>query len=189
MSKLVILISGSPRKKGNTMAVMDECARVLEDHGVKAEVISLAGREIKACVACYKCGKKKRCAIKGDDFEKIADKILEADGLIVGSPVYYGTARGDVLNLLQRLGMVNDSRGRPLSGKPGGPIAVARRGGHTATLQEMGMFFQICDMVVPGSIYWNMVIARNPGEAEKDREGWETIRHFAKNVAKLVKKL
>ena len=188
MSKKVILISGSPREKGNTMAVMNECKAVLEEHGVKAEVISLAEKEVRACVACYKCQKKKRCVLK-DDFEDIADKVLASDGFIIGSPVYYGTARGDVLNFLQRLGMVNGSRGRPLSGKVGGPIAVARRGGHTQTLQEMMMFFEISDMVVPGSTYWNMVIARNPGEAKKDKEGWETIRHFAKNVAKLVKKL
>jgi multimeric flavodoxin WrbA len=93
------------------------------------------------------------------------------------------------MNALQRIGMVNRSSGSFLTGMVGGPIAVARRGAHTATLQEMMMFFLISDMVIPGSTYWNMVIGRNPGEVWKDKEGMDTIRRFAQNVAELVKKL
>jgi multimeric flavodoxin WrbA len=107
----------------------------------------------------------------------------------VGSPVYFGTARGDVMAALQRIGYVSRKSDQFLSGKVGGAIAVARRGGQTFTLQEMLMFFLINDMIVPGSTYWNMVFGRLPGEVWKDQEGIDTIRHFAANVAKLVKKL
>jgi multimeric flavodoxin WrbA len=188
MAKKVVLVCGSPRAKGNTMQVLGECARVIREKGVEAEVVSLAGKKILACTACYKCDKLKKCILK-DDFARIAAKVKAADGFIIGSPVYFGTARGDVMNLLQRLGKVARADGGWLSGKVGGPIAVARRGGHTLTLQEMLMFFFISDMIVPGSTYWNMVIGRNPGEVWHDKEGIETIRHFASNVAELVKKL
>jgi multimeric flavodoxin WrbA len=120
---------------------------------------------------------------------EIIDKLREADGFIVGTPVYFGTARGDVMSALQRIGMVSMSSDSFLSRKVGGPIAVARRGGHTATLQEMLMFFLINDMIVPGSTYWNMVFGRAPGEALNDEEGMRTVRRFAENVAFLIKKL
>jgi len=188
MVKKVVLLCGSPRPKGNTMQILKECAKVLEKEGVKPQIISLAGKRIQACTACYRCDKEKKCILK-DDFAPIMAKVRKARGFIVGSPVYFGTARGDVMNLLQRLGMVSRSTDRFLAGKVGGPIAVARRGGHTLTLQEMTMFFIISDMIVPGSTYWNMVVGRNPGEAVKDKEGMETVQHFAGNVARLVRKL
>ncbi len=188
MASEVVLLCGSPRPKGNTMQILKECAKVLGKEGVKWEIISLAGKRIQACTACYRCGKERKCVLK-DDFAPIMAKVKKARGFIVGSPVYFGTARGDVMNLLQRLGMVSRSTDRFLAGKVGGPIAVARRGGHTLTLQEMTMFFMISDMIVPGSTYWNMVVGRNPGEAQNDKEGLETVRHFARNVARLVVKL
>jgi multimeric flavodoxin WrbA len=184
----VILLCGSPRPKGNTRQILEECAKVIEKAGLEAEIVSLAGKQIQACTACYRCTKEKRCHLE-DDFDPIIAKIKMAAGFIVASPVYFGTARGDVMNLLQRLGMVARSDGGWLAGKVGGPIAVARRGGLTLTLQEMTMFFMISDMIVPGSTYWNMVIGRNPGEARSDKEGMDTVRHFADNVAKLVIKL
>lgn len=128
------------------------------------------------------------CALD-DGLNEIIDKLREADGFIVGTPVYFGTARGDVMSALQRIGMVSMSSDSFLSRKVGGPIAVARRGGHTATLQEMLMFFLINDMIVPGSTYWNMVFGRAPGEAVNDEEGMKTVRRFAENVAFLIKKL
>ena len=188
MPPKVVLLCGSPRPKGNTRQILEECKKVIEKEGVQAEIVSLAGRRIQACTACYRCDKEKKCILK-DDFAPIMAKVKRARGLIVGSPVYFGTARGDVMNLLQRLGMVSRSTDKFLAGKVGGPIAVARRGGHTLTLQEMTMFFMISDMIVPGSTYWNMVVGRNPGEALNDKEGMETVRHFAENVAKLVVKL
>ena len=190
MAKKVLLLCGSPRPKGNTFQVLGECVKVMKKAGVEGEIVSLAGKKIQACVACYKCAKEKRC-VQEDDLAPIIEKLRDKDvrGFIVGAPVYFGSARGDVMNALQRIGMVNRACGNFLSGKVGGPIAVARRGAHTATLQEMLMFFLISDMIVPGSNYWNMVIGRNIGEVWKDEEGIDNIRHFAENVARLVKVL
>ncbi|MGZ7134835.1 MAG: flavodoxin family protein, partial [Methanobacterium sp.] len=116
-------------------------------------------------------------------------KIREADGFIVGSPVYFGTARGDMMSALQRIGMVSWSNDNFLSWKVGGPIAVARRGGHTSTIQEMLMFFLYNDMIVPGSNSWNMVFGWAPGEVHDDKEGMEVIRKFGLNIATLIKKI
>jgi multimeric flavodoxin WrbA len=167
---------------------MNECAKVIAEQGVEAEVISFAGRSIGSCTACGKCSETGVCDIH-DDLNEIINRIRGAQGLIVGTPVYFGTARGDVMSALQRIGYVSMHSNKFLAGMVGGPIAVARRGGQTSTLQEMLMFFLINDMIVPGSSYWNMVFGRLPGEVWKDQEGIGTIRHFAANVAKLVKKL
>jgi len=183
-----ILISGSPKTDGNTAQLMRECAKVMEEHGIESEVISFAGMNIQSCNACGKCSEIGKCEIE-DGLNEIIAKIRGAQGLIVGSPVYFGTARGDVMSALQRIGYVSMKTDQFLRGIVGGPVAVARRGGQTSTIQEMLMFFLINDMIVPGSSYWNMVFGRLPGEAWKDHEGIETIRHFAANVANLVKKL
>ncbi len=184
----VVLISGSPKPNGNTALLMGECAKVIEERGVEAEIVSFAGMKIESCIACGKCAKTGECGLD-DGLNEVIGKIRSAAGLIVGTPVYFGTARGDVMCALQRIGYVSRNTDRFLTGKVGGPIAVARRGGQTLTLQEMLMFFLINDMIVPGSSYWNMVFGRVPGEALNDKEGIATVRHFAENVAGLVKKL
>jgi multimeric flavodoxin WrbA len=184
----VVLISGSPKKEGNTVQSLRKCAEKLEEAGLDTEIVSLAGKPIRSCIACDKCRGTGVCAID-DGFNEIADKVREAHGLIVGAPVYFGTARGDMMSLLQRLGKVSYSNDRFLSWKVGGPLAVARRGGATATIQEMLMFFFINEMIVPGSTYWNMLFGKNPGDAVKDEEGVRTIERFAENVAKLIQKL
>lgn len=186
--KKVILLSGSPRAKGNTAQIVDECARVIREQGLETEIFSLAGKKVESCTACYRCGDEANCVLE-DGLDELIDKLREADGFIVASPVYFGTARGDVMAALQRIGMVSMASDRFLSWKVGGPIAIARRGGHTATIQEMLMFFFINEMIVPGSNYWNMVFGRDPSEVWNDEEGIGTIRLFAQNVAKLIKKL
>ncbi len=183
--KKVLLLSGSPRASGNTAQVIGECARVIEALGCKTEQVSLAGRNILSCTACYQCAAEGYCVLN-DGLDEIIAKLRESDGFIVASPVYFGTARGDVMAALQRIGMVSMASDRFLSWMVGGPIAIARRGGHTGTIQEMLMFFLINDMIVPGSTYWNMVFGREPGEVWNDTEGIETIRRFAENVGKLV---
>lgn len=183
-----LLISGSPKPDGNTAQLMRECAKVIQEQGVEAEVISFAGMSIASCTACGKCSETGRCDIH-DDLNEIIDKIRSAQGLIVGSPVYFGTARGDVMCALQRIAYVSRNSDNYLKGKVGGPVAVARRGGQSITLQEMMMSFFISEVIVPGSTYWNMVFGRLPGEALKDEEGMNTIRRFSENVAELIKKL
>ncbi len=183
--KKVLLLSGSPRPSGNTAQVIAECAKVIEALGCETEYISLAGQAILSCTACQRCATEGYCVLD-DGLVTIVDKLRQSDGFIVASPVYFGTARGDVMAALQRIGMVSRGSDRFLSWMVGGPIAVARRGGHTATLQEMLMFFLINDMIVPGSTYWNMVFGWEPGEVLQDAEGMDTIRRFAENVARLV---
>jgi multimeric flavodoxin WrbA len=184
----VLLISGSPKAEGNTALLMEECRKAIVERGVEAEIVSFAEMKIEACIACAKCAPHGECS-RNDGLNQIIQKLRSADGLIVGTPVYFGTARGDVMNALQRIGHVSMNTDKFLAGMVGGPVAVARRGGQTLTLQEMLMFFLINDMIVPGSSYWNMVFGREPGQALQDEEGVATIRHFAGNVAELVKKL
>lgn len=184
----VLLVCASPRREGNTARVLELCSKVIERNGVEAEVVSLAGMKLESCVACGRCEELGECALD-DGLNDIIARLRGCRGFIVGSPVYFGTARGDVMSALQRIGMVSKSSDKFLSRKVGGPIAVARRGGHTATIQEMLMFFLINDMVVPGSSYWNMVFGRMPGEVDGDTEGLETVERFGENVAWLVKKL
>jgi multimeric flavodoxin WrbA len=187
-SKRVILLCGSPRGRGNTAQMLDECARVIQGKGVEARIISLKGMSIQSCQACYSCRETGRC-VKDDGLNEIVDELRQAMGFIVASPVYFGTARGDVMAALQRIGLLSRLRDKFLAGMVGGPIAVARRGGHTASIQEMLMFYLINDMIVPGSTYWNMVFGEKPGEALNDKEGMETVKHFSENVANLLNKL
>ncbi len=186
--KKVIMLSGSPRPSGNTYQVLEECATAIEDEGLEVEIIPFVGKNIRSCIACGRCGELGECS-QNDGLNDIIAKIKDADGFIVGSPVYFGTARGDVMSALQRIGMVSRANDNFLSWKVGGPIAVARRGGHTATIQEMLMFFFINDMIVAGSTYWNMVFGHAPGQVQEDDEGMATIRKFGYNVATLIKKI
>jgi multimeric flavodoxin WrbA len=188
MKKKVLLLSGSPRPKGNTAQVIEECAKVIRSSGVETEIFSFAGKKIESCTACYQCKDLGLCSIE-DGLNDLIEKLREADGFIVAAPVYFGTARGDMMSALQRIGMVSMASDNFLRWMVGGPVAIARRGGHTASIQEMLMFFLINEMIVPGSNYWNMVFGRDPGEVWKDAEGIATIRLFAENVAELVKKL
>ena len=155
---------------------------------MKTETVYLRGKTIESCRACGKCAEINRCRID-DDLNEIIEKIKDSKGFIVGTPVYFGTARGDLMAALQRIGYVSMNTNRFLSWKVGGPIAVARRGGQTSTIQELLMFYLINEMIVPGSTYWNMVFGREKGEALNDKEGMQTIIRFGENVAKLIEKI
>jgi len=187
MSK-VILLNASPRANSNTKMVLEECAKEIEKEGVEAEIVSLKGMKIQSCIACLKCAETGNCVLN-DGLDEIIEKIRYADGFIPAAPVYFGTARGDIMAALQRIGKVSRGGDKFLDWMVGGPIAVARRGGVTLTLQEMLMFFAINNMIVAGSTYWNMVIAGPEGTALEDTEGIETIRLFGRNVAKIIKKV
>lgn len=184
----VLLICASPRKNGNTSQVLEACADVIEENGLETETVYLKGEKIESCRACGRCARINKCKIE-DGLNEIIDKIRASEGLIVGTPVYFGTARGDLMAALQRIGYVSMNSDNFLSWKVGGPVAVARRGGHTSTIQELLMFYLINDMIVPGSTYWNMVFGLEKGEALDDEEGIKTIRRFGENVANLIKKI
>ena len=184
----VILLNSSPRANSNTQDVLEVCAEEIEKNGVEAEIISLRGKQIQSCVACNGCAKTGNCVLN-DGLDEIIEKIRQADGFIPAAPVYFGTARGDIMAALQRIGKVSRGNDKFLEWMVGGPIAVARRGGQTLTLQEMTMFFPINNMIIAGSTYWNMVFAGPEGTALDDSEGIATIKLFGQNVANIIKKL
>ena len=185
---IVILLNSSPRANRNTQDVLEVCAEEIEKNGVEAEIISLRGKQIQSCVACNGCAKTENCVLN-DGLDEIIEKIRQADGFIPAAPVYFGTARGDIMAALQRIGKVSRGNDKFLEWMVGGPIAVARRGGQTLTLQEMTMFFPINNMIIAGSTYWNMVFAGPEGTALDDSEGIATIKLFGQNVANIIKKL
>lgn len=179
-------IVGSPRKAGNTEILTAHCLKAIAEEGIETELIRLAGLDIRGCNACGYCFEHPgECSIK-DDLQAIHQKMLAADIIIVGSPVYYGAATALVRGLLERAGYT--SRGK-YAGKVGGPIVVARRAGQNFTFAELLFWFHINGMVNPGSIYWNVAFGLEKGEAAKDEEGMRIVWQFGKNCANAAKKL
>ena len=179
-------IVGSPRKGGNTEILTAHCLKAIAEEGIKTELIRLAGLNITGCKACGYCHEHEgQCSTK-DDMQAVHKKILAADIIIVGSPVYYGSATALVKGLLERTGFT--SRGK-YAGKVGGPLVVARRAGQNFTFAELLFWFHINGIINPGSIYWNVAFGREKGEVEKDDEGLRIVWEFGKNCAKVAKKL
>jgi multimeric flavodoxin WrbA len=181
----VVGVVGSPRKGGNTEALVNVALREIRKAGLKAELISLAGKKIAPCDGCRGCVETGKCKIK-DDFDPILAKMLKAEGIILATPVYYGAATPQIVSLISRCYRLKD---KPLKNKVGGPIVVARRAGQNFTFAQLMFFFMIQGMIVPGSTYWNIAFGRNKGEVLKDKEGVKTIKNFAQNMAWLIKKV
>jgi multimeric flavodoxin WrbA len=187
-----IAISGSPRRGGNTEILLQRCLDRLAGSGIQGKLISLAGLNLRGCTACGACAESRDATcpgITGDDFEPIFEAMLRADILIVGSPVHFGSATPELMALLDRAGYVSRANGNLFSRKIGGPIAVARRAGHNFTFAQLLFWYMINDMVVPGSSYWNVALAREPGAVNADTEALATIDRFAENLAWLATKL
>jgi len=187
-----LAISGSPRRNGNTETLLRRCLDRLAGQGIRGELLSLAGLNLRGCTACGACGESRdgTCSgLSGDDFAPLFEKMLRADILIVGSPVYFGSATPELMALLDRAGYVAKANGNLFSRKIGGPLAVARRAGHNFTYAQLLFWYMINDMVVPGSSYWNVALAREPGAVAEDTEALETIDRFADNLAWLSGKL
>lgn len=187
-----IAISGSPRRQGNTETLLQRALDRLKAQGIPGELISLSGKTIHGCAACGGCRESKDGTCpgqSGDDFAGIMDAMVRADIIIVGSPVYFGSATPELMALLDRAGYVAGSNGKLFSRKIGGPIAVARRAGQNFTYAQLLFWYMINDMVVPGSTYWNIAHGREPGAVMQDTEGLATIDRFADNLAWLAKKL
>lgn len=183
-------IVGSPRI-GNTTYLVKEALGILQGNGIVTELMHLKGKEISPCDGCLTCKKTLKCAIQGDDFEPIFQKMREADGIILGSPVYFGSATPQLVSLLDRAAYVQRNRGELFSGKIGGPIVVARRAGQNFTLAQLLLWYFVNDMLVVGSTYWNIAMAGSAGkrDIEEDQEGIDTIRHFARSMSKVMKKM
>ncbi len=184
----VIGIVGSPRKNGNTEMLTKHTLKAVAEEGLDTDLIRLAGLEIKPCTACMACKDQEICSIK-DDLFPIYVKMKEADGIILASPVYYGSATSLIKALMERVGYIARWNSEPFQRKVGGPLVVARRSGKNFTIAQLTFWFQILGFFVPGSTYWNVAIGREKGEVEKDEEGLETAWNFGKNMALLIKKL
>lgn len=180
----VLLINGSPRKNGNTGIALSEVARALEENGIDTEIVSIGTKAVQGCIACGKCSETGRCAFNDSLYNEIREKIETADGLVVGSPVYYAGPNGSLCALLDRL--FYSSSGF-LKYKPAAAVAVCRRGGASATFDRLNKYFTITDMPVVPSQYWNSVHGRLPGEAARDAEGLQTMRTLGRNMAWMLK--
>jgi len=187
--KRVIGIVGSPRAGGNTEFLVREALRAAEEEGVETELITLAGKRIEPCNACLVCREKKADCPIDDDLKPIFDKMLVADGIILGSPVYVGSATPQVKALIDRVTYWAGSKGRLFENKVGGPIVVARRAGQNFTFAQLIYFFFINGMIIPGTTYWTVAVGRGKGEVAKDEEGVTTARNFGRKVAWLTRKL
>lgn len=181
----VLLINGSPRRKGNTSLALAEVAKQLEANGIGSETVWIGNDPVRGCIACGKCAQKPGACVFDDDVcNRISERFSEVDALIVGSPVYYGQPNGAVLSIVQRAFYSN---GGAIAGKPAAAVAVCRRGGATAAFEALNMPFQMMNMPVVTSQYWNIVYGREPGQATLDAEGMQTMRALANNMAFLLK--
>jgi multimeric flavodoxin WrbA len=185
----VLAISGSPRSRGNTYTLLTRALEVLAAEGLETAYVSLHEKDIRPCLACEQCAKEKNRCAQEDDFNELYVQMAQADALLVGSPVYFGSATPNLMALLDRAGYVARMGDNPFARKVGSPIVVARRAGVNFTYAQLLFFFIICGMIVPGSTYWPIAYGRTPGEVTKDEEGLKTITTLAQNLAWLVKKL
>jgi multimeric flavodoxin WrbA len=183
-----IAICGSPRKNGNTEILARHTLDAIETEGLTTELISLAGTNIKPCTACMVCSKEEQCPIE-DDLFPIYHKMKDADAIILASPVYFGSATGQIKSLMDRTGYIANYNNRAFEGKVGGSLVVARRAGKNFTFAQLNYWFQILGFYMTGSTYWNVAFGRQKGEVTQDEEGLVTAYNFGKNVAFLVQKI
>ncbi len=181
----VLLINGSPKKEGNTAIALREVQGTLEAEGIETELIHIGNKDIRGCISCYKCGEAHRCVFD-DIVNEVAEKFAVADGIVVGSPVYYASPNGTVLSFLDRL-FLSSKFDKTM--KVGAAVAVCRRGGASATFDVLNKYYTVCGMPIVASQYWNSVHGRTPGEASQDAEGLQTMRTLARNMSFLIKSI
>ncbi len=187
----VIAFNGSARKDGNTAILINHVFRELEKAGIKTELVQLAGKTIRGCAACFKCfeNKDQRCSVKTDVVNECIEKMIEADGIILGSPTYFADVSSELKALIDRAGMVSIANGYMYKRKVGAAVVAVRRAGAIHVFDSINHFFFINQMIVPGSSYWNLGIGREKGEVEKDEEGVRTMKVLGENMAWLLKKI
>ena len=181
----VLILNGSPRKNGNTALALEQMESVFEAEGIEVERVNIGTADIRGCIACGACAKKGACAFD-DLVNEVAPKLEEADGLVLASPVYYASANGSLISLLDRLFY---STHFDKTMKVGASVVVARRGGCSATFDELNKYFTISGMPVASSRYWNNVHGAAPGEAAEDAEGLQVVRTLARNMSFLMKSI
>ena len=183
----VLLINGSPRAHGNTYTALSEVAKTLNEEGVETEIVNIGKEAVQGCVACGWCGREGRCTYRDALYNKVMGIVRDGiDGLVIGSPVYYGGPNGSLCALLDR---VFYSLGNDLRFKPGASVVVCRRGGASAAFDRLNKYFTMMNMPVVSSQYWNLVYGQTPGEVTQDEEGMQTMRTLGHNMAWMMRKL
>lgn len=187
----VVAFNGSARKDGNTAILINYVLNRLQEEGIETETFNLSGKKIRGCTACQKCfkTKDKRCAVKNDVLNECLEMMIEADGIILGSPTYFTDVSAEMKALIDRAGFVARANDDMLRRKVGAAVVVNRRAGSTHAFTTMNNFFLISQMIIPGSNYWNMGIGLEKGDVESDLEGIGTMKLLGENMAWLLKKL
>ncbi len=186
----VLAINGSPRKKGNTELLLREVLNVLKKHDIDTEIIQIGGKKVKGCIACMKCKIEKdgQCHKNNKLLNEILVKMTEADGILIGSPVYFSDITTETKALLDVAGYALGAAGNPLKRKTGAAVIAVRRAGAIHSFDSINHFFLINEMLIPGSSYWNIGIGKEKGDVLKDEEGLKTMRVLGENMAWLIKK-
>ena len=187
----VVAFNGSARKDGNTAILIRRVLSELQEEGLSTEMMQLAGRRIRGCTACRKCHENmnKRCAIDDDFANEAIEKMLAADGIILGSPTYFADVTAEMKALIDRAGYVARANSHMFKRKVGAAVVAVRRAGSVHVFDSINHFFLISQMVVVGSIYWNMGIGRAIGDVEQDEEGLKTMEVLGQNMAWLLKRM
>lgn len=187
----VVAINGSSRKDGNTAILLRTVLKELSAEGIGTELIQLAGNPLRGCTACNKCreNRDRRCVIPSDNFNDYFSTMVEADGILLGSPVYFTDVTASMKALIERTGRVAKANGGLLRRKVGAAVVAVRRAGAVHTFDTLNHLFLYSEMIVPGSIYWNLGMGGDPGQVESDKEGLDIMRQLGKNMAWLIKKL
>lgn len=181
----VLMINGSPRADGNTSVALNEMQKIFAEEGIDVEIVQVGNQAVRGCIACNSCSKNGKCVFD-DVVNQLATKLEACDGLVVASPVYYASANATLIACLDRL-FYSTSFSKAM--KVGASVVVARRGGCSATFDELNKYFTISGMPIASSHYWNSVHGLVPGQAEQDAEGLITVRNLAKNMSFLMKSI
>jgi len=187
----VVAVNGSPRKAGNTHTLLRTVLSELEREGIATELVQLAGKKIAGCIACYKCfeNQDRRCAVKNDGLNECLEKMIDADGILFGSPTYFSNITADMKALIDRAGLVASANGFLLRRKVGAGVVAVRRAGSVFAFDALNHFFLYHQMIVPGSCYWNVGMGLNPQDVMQDEEGLNIMKVLGRNMAWLLKKL
>jgi multimeric flavodoxin WrbA len=187
----VVAFNGSARKDGNTAALLQTALDELSKEGIDTELVHLAGTHIHGCIACRRCfeNKDRRCAVVDDALNDCLAKMVEADGILIGSPTYFADLTTETKALIDRAGYVARANGNMFKRKVGAAVVAVRRAGGIHVFDSINHLFLISEMIVPGSSYWNVGVARDRGDAEQDEEGMRTMRTLGQNMAWLLKRL